>query len=499
MEIEMEQMPFIRRPDMGAFAAGQVQDLMEWADVWYRLDEGRGKITLDKLEGRIRRTVNNAQAIPQAISILHKADYGQKGCVEYKDFRHFYNKILPESSWERAVLMRAALDVEDMTPTMEEVPWMDVWTKVVDFAHSKPSKHDFDWRWLLPQDYNRQKLLNYVYYRSELIHPSRIKDWILTTKEADRIPNGVAIQLLKKAEVVERADSNRDGYVEFEEFLRFAMVTSSTSRRSEAFRRGALVVLPRSKRTLETRQYLEEYSCCPPPLFMPLASLAEVAVFIYYAVDMGVTIGPNGPCPTYSPLVYHPQRRYEAWRYISYALIHSGWVHLVNNLLVQVFFGILLEMVHRWWRVMIVYLSGVAAGALAHSIFTPTAFLAGASGGVYAVEYAHLGNLFMNWPEMERPWLQLFVLLLLISLDFGYAIWDTYFALEPSNTGHMAHFGGAVAGVLVGVVVLRNLEKETWEKYCWWFSLVLFLVVITTGVMLNVFLPVPGYFPEDIH
>lgn len=70
-------------------AAGQAQDLMEWADVWYRLDEGRGKITLDRLEGRIRRTVNNAQAIPQAISILHKADYGQKGCVEYKDFRHF--------------------------------------------------------------------------------------------------------------------------------------------------------------------------------------------------------------------------------------------------------------------------------------------------------------------------------------------------------------------------------------------------------------------------
>nr|XP_027239345.1 protein rhomboid-like [Penaeus vannamei] len=166
---------------------------------------------------------------------------------------------------------------------------------------------------------------------------------------------------------------------------------------------------------------------------------------------------------------------------------------------IQVFFGILLEMVHRWWRVMVVYMSGVAAGALAHSIFTPTAFLAGASGGVYAVEYAHLGNLLMNWPEMEMPWLQLFVLLLLIGLDFGYAIWDTYFALEPSNTGHMAHFGGAVAGVLVGVVVLRNLQKETWERYCWWFSLVLFLLVISAGVMLNVFLPVPGFFPEDVH
>ena len=69
-------------------------------------------------------------------------------------------------------------------------------------------------------------------------------------------------------------------------------------------------------------------------------------------------------------------------------------MHLVNNLLVQIVLGVLLEMVHRW-RIILIYLAGVAAGALANSLFLPTYYLAGASGGVYAVEYAHLSNVIL--------------------------------------------------------------------------------------------------------
>lgn len=61
----------------------------------------------------------------------------------------------------------------------------------------------------------------------------------------------------------------------------------------------------------------------------------------------------------------------------------------------------------------------------------------------------------------------------------------------------MAHLGGAVAGILVGVVVLRNLEVEKWENYCRWSSLGLFVGLILIGVLLQVFLPIPEYFPEN--
>lgn len=57
--------------------------------------------------------------------------------------------------------------------------------------------------------------------------------------------------------------------------------------------------------------------------------------------------------------------------------------------------GIPLEMVHRWWRVLLVYLAGVVAGSLGTSVSDPAIYLAGASGGVYAVMAAHLASIIM--------------------------------------------------------------------------------------------------------
>jgi rhomboid-related protein 1/2/3 len=70
-------------------------------------------------------------------------------------------------------------------------------------------------------------------------------------------------------------------------------------------------------------------------------------------------------------------------------------IHLVVNLLVQLLLGIPLEMVHHWWRVLIVYIAGVVAGSLATSVTDPYTRLAGASGGVYAVLLAHIATIVM--------------------------------------------------------------------------------------------------------
>ena len=74
-----------------------------------------------------------------------------------------------------------------------------------------------------------------------------------------------------------------------------------------------------------TPAYYDEYygRCCPPPLFIPLISLVEIAVFIWYCVEMKKCEA-NGPVPVYSPLMYDPYRRYEAWRFVSYMLLHAG-------------------------------------------------------------------------------------------------------------------------------------------------------------------------------
>ena len=63
--------------------------------------------------------------------------------------------------------------------------------------------------------------------------------------------------------------------------------------------------------------------------------------------------------------------------------------------MVQVVLGIPLEMVHSWWRVLIIYLAGVTAGSLGTSVADPTVYLAGASGGVYALLLAHIASLML--------------------------------------------------------------------------------------------------------
>lgn len=68
---------------------------------------------------------------------------------------------------------------------------------------------------------------------------------------------------------------------------------------------------------------------------------------------------------------------------------------MIVNLAVQILLGIPLEMVHQWWRVLVVYFAGVLAGSLGTSIADPTVKLAGASGGVYSLITAHVASIIM--------------------------------------------------------------------------------------------------------
>ncbi len=102
--------------------------------------------------------------------------------------------------------------------------------------------------------------------------------------------------------------------------------------------------------------FLAQYSCRPPPLFLLLLSLAQISVFVWHVVTLsnrGVTVGPNGP-PYIGKLIFNPDRKFEVWRFLSYMLVHAGYFHIVFNVLVQLVLGLPLEMVHRWWRIMLV-------------------------------------------------------------------------------------------------------------------------------------------------
>jgi rhomboid-related protein 1/2/3 len=92
----------------------------------------------------------------------------------------------------------------------------------------------------------------------------------------------------------------------------------------------------------------------------------------------------------------------------------------------QLAIGIPLEMVHKWWRVMLVYLLGSLMGCLAHSVTDFPTYLLGASGGVYALIGAHAANVIVNWKEMRFGVVRSIVLGLYILFDFGWALYQRY-------------------------------------------------------------------------
>jgi membrane associated rhomboid family serine protease len=97
------------------------------------------------------------------------------------------------------------------------------------------------------------------------------------------------------------------------------------------------------------------------------------------------------------------------------------------------------KLVHKWWRVAIIYLAGVLAGSMGHSIADPNVLLAGASGGVYALITAHIAKIILNWHEMKYGPHQLFFFLAFCGYDFGTSIYR-HLTAGTDNIGYMVKF-----------------------------------------------------------
>ncbi|CAH8457650.1 unnamed protein product [Schistosoma turkestanicum] len=227
--------------------------------------------------------------------------------------------------------------------------------------------------------------------------------------------------------------------------------------------------------------YIQAYDCRPPPLFIPLITVAEIAVFIYYVVtysnkhDSSNIVTFSSGFPVDSVLIYNPTKRHEVWRFLTYMFIHYGYKHLVFNCSVQIILGLLLELVHKFWRVGLVYLLGVISGSLANSVTDSFSLMGGASGGCYALIGAHLATVIMNWDIMQEGWLKdplnfissgVVRLLLIIVLgggDTALAIYDRYTNPDDDiRVGFSAHFGGFLAG-LMNVLHLNGIPNDWLE------------------------------------
>lgn len=147
-------------------------------------------------------------------------------------------------------------------------------------------------------------------------------------------------------------------------------------------------------------------------------------------------------------------------------------------------------MVHGSGRIACIYLAGVLAGSLGTSIFDSNAYLVGSSGGVYALLAAHLANIMLNFTNMEYGIVRLLAILLFASCDVGFAIYSRYesepFPVGVPSVSFVAHVTGAVAGLTIGLIVLKNFEQKLHEQLLWWIALGIYCACIIFAIIFNV-------------
>ncbi|KAJ0180207.1 hypothetical protein K1T71_003611 [Dendrolimus kikuchii] len=136
-----------------------------------------------------------------------------------------------------------------------------------------------------------------------------------------------------------------------------------------------------------------------------LIAVLKPPYFIVSMIVLIVSIHLLGTCGLHDKLEWSPGVwRHEPWRLLTYGFLHATTTHLALNAIVALAIGWLLEREQGWWRIVIVWFSGVAAGALGAGVMQPGVRVVGASAAVYALLSAHLPNVCLRYGHIPLWW-----------------------------------------------------------------------------------------------
>jgi rhomboid-related protein 1/2/3 len=224
------------------------------------------------------------------------------------------------------------------------------------------------------------------------------------------------------------------------------------------------------------------------PIFITTISLIELLYFIYCNTTSDEQTTTGVSIPIDSIFIYRPDKRCEIWRFITYMVIHSGYTHLIFNLIVQLLVGLPLELNYGSRRIGAIYLSGILFASLGASVFEPEVYLVGSSGGVYAVLSAYLIHIILNFKQIDYALLRLFTLLLIPSAEVVIVIYKRLIGANVYAVSYVSHMCGALAGITVSILVFKySYPKSRYYHTMWWFSLLLYLTYISLAILYNIY------------
>lgn len=169
----------------------------------------------------------------------------------------------------------------------------------------------------------------------------------------------------------------------------------------------------------------------------------------------------------------------EFYRLVTSAFLHSGWQHLIFNMLSLYAFAETIELFYGRSEFLGIYFGAIIGGSLlslyVHRHHLYQAY--GASGGVCGVLFAYMllfpgGSIRMFFLPFGIPaWLY----------AVGFMLYSFYGMKENNrgNIGHDAHLGGAIIGLLIAA----GLHPERVRN-----NLTVFLIVFISAVLLLIYL-----------
>jgi membrane associated rhomboid family serine protease len=179
-------------------------------------------------------------------------------------------------------------------------------------------------------------------------------------------------------------------------------------------------------------------------------------------------------------LIFQPERILsgkEYYRLVTSAFLHSGWNHLLLNMVGLYIFGRILEWTLEANDLLLIYFGAVIGGSLlslyVHRHHDYQAY--GASGGVCGVIFAYLllfpgAGIRLYFAVPVPGWLY----------AIGFMV-GSFAAMKKAkdNIGHDAHLGGAIVGLLIAAALHPQAARYNWP---------IFLLVLVPAILLLVYL-----------
>lgn len=199
-----------------------------------------------------------------------------------------------------------------------------------------------------------------------------------------------------------------------------------------------------------------------------------ILTFVIIAITVIVSIGSFNNPELFNKLKFNAyliKHNNQHYRFLSYALVHAGWMHLIINMYVLYSFG---GVVEEYFRMMfgttgvlyfiMLYVGGVIFSTLFDfGKYKNDAYYnaVGASGAVAAVVFSSIlvypgGSIFLFPIPFPLPsWL----------FGIAYLIYSAYMGKKSvDNIGHNAHFWGAVYGIVLTVILVPGVIPDFFKS-----------------------------------